>query len=99
MKKIRKQTAAGIAVMLMLAMMLGGCGAAAEMAEVTEEESAVTVSVQNVGTGTITLTNSFVGTISPEETVMVIPLAAGTGGGKFFLGGGAVQAGGGVFFI
>lgn len=85
--------------MLMLAMMLGGCGAAAEMAEVTEEESAVTVSVQNVGTGTITLTNSFVGTISPEETVMVIPLAAGTVTETFFEVGDTVQAGDVLFKI
>ena len=86
--------------MLILAMMLGGCGAAAgDGAQMTEEESAVTVSVQNVGTGTITLTNSFVGTISPEETVMVIPLASGTVTETFFEVGDTVQAGDVLFKI
>ena len=36
MKKTRKQTAAGIAVMLVLAMALGGCGKAAQETAVTE---------------------------------------------------------------
>lgn len=100
MEKFRKQTAAGIAAMLILAMALGGCGAGAEDTEaVTEEETAVTVSVQNVGTGTITLTNSFVGTISPEETVMVIPLTAGTVTETFFEVGDTVQAGDVLFKI
>ncbi len=86
--------------MLILAMALGGCGAGAEDTEaVTEEETAVTVSVQNVGTGTITLTNSFVGTISPEETVMVIPLTAGTVTETFFEVGDTVQAGDVLFKI
>lgn len=85
--------------MLVLAMMLGGCGSAEPAAQVTEEESAVTVSTQSVGTGTITLTNSFMGVISPEETVMVIPLAAGTVTETFFEVGDTVQAGDVLFKI
>lgn len=100
MEKFRKQTAAGIAVMLILTMTLGGCGSAAqETAALEEEETAVTVSTQSVRTGTITLTNSFVGTISPEETVMVIPLAAGTVTETFFEVGDTVQAGDVLFKI
>lgn len=98
MKKIRKQTAGRIAAVLVLAMTLGGCGNAVETA-VTEEESAVTVSTQKVETGTITLTNSFIGTISPEETVMVIPLAQGTVTETFFEVGDTVQAGDVLFKI
>lgn len=86
--------------MLVLAMTLGGCGAAGEdVADMREEEAAVTVSTQSVGTGTITLTNSFVGTISPEETVMVIPLAAGTVTETFFEVGDIVEAGDVLFKI
>lgn len=85
--------------MLVLAMMLGGCGSAAKEADATEEENAVTVSTQSVGTGTITLTNSFMGVISPEETVMVIPLAAGTVTETFFEVGDTVQAGDVLFKI
>lgn len=97
MKKMKRRTAAGIAGMLVLAMALGGCGAADESTET--EESAVTVSTQVVGTGTITLTNSFMGTISPEETVMVIPLAVGTVTETFFEVGDTVNAGDVLFKI
>lgn len=100
MKKIRKQTAGRIAAVLALTLMLGGCGSAAqETAAMDEEESAVTVSTKSVETGTITLTNSFVGTISPEETVMVIPLAQGTVTETFFEVGDTVQAGDVLFKI
>lgn len=97
MKKFKRQTAAGIAVMLVLTAMLGGCGSSAAQTEA--EESAVTVSTQSVGTGTITLVNSFVGTISPQETVMVIPMAAGTVTETFFEVGDTVQAGDVLFKI
>lgn len=98
MKKMKRQKAAGIAVILVLAMALGGCGAAAET-ETAQEESAVTVSTKAVETGTITLTNSFVGTISPQETVMVIPLTAGTVTQTFFEVGDTVEAGDILFKI
>ena len=99
MKKTRRQWTAGIAVMIVLAMTLGGCGDAAKEAAATEEETPVTVSTQSVGTGTITLTNSFMGTISPEETVMVIPLTVGTVTETFFEVGDTVQAGDVLFKI
>lgn len=98
MKKMKRQTAAGIAAILVLAMALGGCGTAAET-ETAQEESAVTVSTKRVETGTITLTNSFVGTISPQETVMIIPLAAGTVTETFFEVGDTVKAGDILFKI
>lgn len=99
MKKITKQTAGRLAAVLALTFMLGGCGSAQETAAMDEEESAVTVSTKSVETGTITLTNSFVGTISPEETVMVIPLAQGTVTETFFEVGDTVEAGDVLFKI
>lgn len=99
MKKFKRQTAAGIAAMLVLTAMLGGCGSSAAQTGVSEEESAVTVSTQSVEAGTITLTNSFIGTISPQETVMVIPMAAGTVTETFFEVGDTVQAGDVLFKI
>lgn len=98
MKKLKRQTAAGLAAILVSAMALAGCGAAEETETVTEE-SAVTVSTKAVENGTITLTNSFVGTISPQETVMVIPLAAGTVTQTFFEVGDTVEAGDVLFKI
>ena len=92
MEKIKRRTAAGIAAILVAAMVLGGCGQTAG-SEATEEESAVTVSTKLVETGTITLTNSFIGTVSPQETVMIIPMAAGTVTETFFEVGDTVQAG------
>lgn len=98
MKKLKRQTAAGLAAILVSAMALTGCGAAEET-ETVAEESAVTVSTKAVENGTITLTNSFVGTISPQETVMVIPLAAGTVTQTFFEVGDTVEAGDVLFKI
>lgn len=99
MKKTKRQMTAGIAAMLVLAMTLGGCGSAAQETDMTQEESAVTVSTQSVQTGTITLNNSFMGVISPEEMVMVIPLTVGTVTETFFEVGDTVQAGDVLFKI
>lgn len=99
MKKIKKRTTAVTAAMLVLAMALGGCGQTADESETAQEESAVTVSTKRVETGTITLTNSFVGVISPQETVMVIPLTAGTVAETFFEVGDEVKAGDVLFKI
>ena len=93
MKTIKKQTTGKIAVLLIAAMILSGCGSALKEEAAVKEESIVTVSTKRVETGTITLSNSFVGTISPEETVMVIPLAQGTVTETFFEAGDTVQAG------
>ncbi|MBD5550813.1 MAG: efflux RND transporter periplasmic adaptor subunit [Lachnospiraceae bacterium] len=99
MKKTGRQKVAVIAMMLVLAMALGGCGSAALETAQTEEESAVTVSTESVETGTITLTNSFIGTVSPQETVMVIPFAVGTVTETFFEVGDTVEAGDVLFKI
>ena len=99
MKTIKQRTAGRIAVLLIAAMSLGGCGSASKEEAAVKEESIVTVSTQRVETGTITLTNSFIGTISPEETVIVIPLAQGTVTETFFEVGDTVQAGDILFKI
>ncbi len=55
--------------------LLAGCGQAAE----TEEEvmsEVIPVQVQQPEAGTLTLQNEFVGTISPEESVYVIPMVS-----------------------
>lgn len=98
MEKVKRQLTAGIAATLVLAMALSGCGRTAG-SETAEEESAVTVDTKLVETGTITLTNSFIGTVSPQETVMIIPMAAGTVTETFFEVGDTVQAGDVLFKI
>lgn len=56
--------------------MLGGCGSNA--VQDTAETSAVVVDMEQAQTGKLTLQNSFVGTVSPQELVYVIPFASGT---------------------
>ncbi len=99
MEKRRRHKAGILAAVLCLAMVSGGCGSASEAETVTEEEASIAVSLQEAATGTITLSNSFVGTISPEETVMVMPLAAGIVTETFFEVGDTVNAGDVLFKI
>ena len=97
MKKFGKRIMSLTAVTMCLAMIMTGCGAAEESVE--QEEASVAVTTEEVGTGTLTLNNAFVGTISPEETVAVIPLAAGTVTETFFEVGDYVEAGDVLFQI
>ena len=55
-------------------MMMTGCGE--ETAEEETVSEAIPVEVQNPETGTLTLKNEFVGTVSPEEFVYVIPMVS-----------------------
>jgi RND family efflux transporter MFP subunit len=66
---------AGIAVILGSSMIFAGCG---ESSVTENDATAVVVEMQQAQTGNITLQNSFVGTVSPQESVYVIPFASGT---------------------
>lgn len=55
-------------------MMMTGCGEEAVEEETVSE--AIPVEVQNPEAGTLTLKNEFVGTVSPEEFVYVIPMVS-----------------------
>lgn len=70
----------GLSVLLVTACLsvpLTGCGQTAEAAETAEEESdAVPVEVQRPEAGSLTLKNEFVGTVSPQESVYVVPLVS-----------------------
>lgn len=72
---VMKKCSAGLALVLGSSMIFAGCGNAVT----TENEiSAVVVDMQQAQTGNLTLQNSFVGTVSPQESVYVIPFASGT---------------------
>lgn len=72
-----KRATSVLAVTACLAMPLTGCGQTAEAAETEEEESdAIPVEVQMPKAGGLTLKNEFVGTVSPEESVYVVPLVS-----------------------
>lgn len=77
-------------------MLLTGCG---KSAEDTSAESAILVDAQVAGKDTLVLSNQFVGSISPQESVYVIPLAQGTVTETFFEVGDFVEAGDVLFKI
>lgn len=86
-----------LSLMLGAGLILSGCGSAATQEQTSS--SAVLVDVQTVGKGDLTLSNQFVGTISPENSVYVIPLAQGTVTETFFEVGDEVNEGDILFKI
>ena len=87
-----------LSLMLAGGLLLSGCGSSAQEQQ-TAANSAVLVDVQTAGKGSLTLSNQFVGTISPEQSVYIIPLAQGTVTETFFDVGDEVQAGDVLFKI
>lgn len=77
--------------------MLGGCGS--NGAQDAVETSAVVVDMKQAQTGKLTLQNSFVGTVSPQEMVYVIPFVSGTVTDTYFEVGDQVNAGDVLFKI
>lgn len=85
-----------LALSLSAGLLLAGCG---NTVQEQETLSAVLVDAQAAGRGTLVLSNQFMGTVSPEESVYVIPLAQGTVTETFFDVGDEVQAGDVLFKI
>lgn len=86
-----------VSIMLGAGLLLTGCSGADTQQQVTSQ--AVLVDVQEAGKGSLVLSNSFVGTISPEDSVYIIPLAQGTVTETFFEVGDEVEAGDVLFKI
>ena len=84
-----------ISAALCMGLLLSGCGSK----EVVETEGAILVDAAQVGRDTLVLSNQFVGMVSPEESVYIIPLAQGTVTETFFEVGDKVQAGDVLFKI
>lgn len=91
-----KKRSAVLSLVLGLGLLCAGCGSAVQEQETV---SAVLVDAEQAGRGTLVLSNQFVGTVSPEESVYVIPLAQGTVTETFFEVGDEVQAGDILFKI
>lgn len=66
-----------MALLLGSSLLLAGCGSAAETGT-GAKTAEIVVDMQEAQTGTLTLQNSFVGSVSPQEQVYVIPFASGT---------------------
>lgn len=80
-------------------MVLAGCSATPQNEVKTTDETSIMVETVAAESGTLTLKNDFIGTISPEETVMIIPLANGTVTDTYFEVGDAVKEGDTLFKI
>ena len=93
----KRNCSAGMALLLGGSLLLGGCGSNA--VQDTTETSAVVVDMEQAQTGKLTLQNSFVGTVSPQEMVYVIPFASGTVTDTYFEVGDQVNAGDVLFKI
>lgn len=76
MKKKREWTA-GLAVGLAVAVGLGGCGQADSQPETEMVEQAAAVSADAPIRGTMRVSGTFVGTVSPQEQVSIVPLVSG----------------------
>ncbi|MBR1703493.1 MAG: efflux RND transporter periplasmic adaptor subunit [Lachnospiraceae bacterium] len=94
---MKRKSKSMIGLVLGVGLCLTGCGSTAQ--EQTAGTSAVLVDVETAGKGSLVLSNQFVGTISPEKSVYIIPLAQGTVTETFFEVGDEVQAGDVLFKI
>lgn len=90
----RRLTAFGLAVTL--SMTAAACG---KSTEEPEEASAVAVEVLTPKAGELTVDTTYIGNVTPQEQVYVIPKASGTVTETFFSVGDAVQAGDVLFKI
>lgn len=93
----KRNCSAGMVLLLGGSLLLGGCGS--NTVQDSTESSAVVVDMEQARTGKLTLQNSFVGTVSPQEMVYVIPFASGTVTDTYFEVGDYVEAGDVLFKI
>ena len=93
----KRNCSVGMALLMGGSLLLGGCGS--NGAQDAVETSAVVVDMKQAQTGKLTLQNSFVGTVSPQEMVYVIPFASGTVTDTYFEVGDQVNAGDVLFKI
>lgn len=94
---MRKSLRLVVCTAMAFSMIVSGCGS--QGSSVTKEESSVVVDVVSVQKDTLTLSNQFVGTVAPEESVYIIPMAQGTVTNTYFEVGDTVQAGDVLFEI
>jgi len=93
---MKKKSCIVMSLMLSASMLFTACGGK-ETAQETVD--AVLVDAQAAGRDNLVLSNEFVGTVSPEESVYVIPMAQGKVTETFFEVGDEVQAGDVLFKI
>ena len=93
---MKRNSSVVVSMVLCASMLFAGCGSTDAAQEAV---SAVLVDAQAAGRDTLVLSNQFVGTVSPEESVYVIPMAQGKVTETFFEVGDEVKAGDVLFQI
>ncbi len=96
---MKKRNKCVLSMMLVLGMSMTFAGCGDTKTDTITEEKSVVVDVMTAEKGTLTLSNQFVGTIAPEESVYVIPMAQGKVTDTYFYVGDMVQAGDVLFEI
>ena len=76
-KKKRRQSWIGLTVCAALAVGVTGCGGKEAEVSIQEEEISVAVAAGMPQVGTLAVSSTFIGTVSPQEQVSIIPLVSG----------------------
>lgn len=90
-----------ISLVLAASLLLSGCAQQADPAAETEtaEEAAVAVKAVSAQIGTLAVSNEFIGTVSPQQQVTVMPMVSGEVDQVYFEVGDEVKAGDVLFHI
>lgn len=87
-----------ISLALAVSLVFSGCGAAVEET-VQEQSSAIAVKAVAAEVGTLAVSNQFIGTVSPQQQVSIMPLVSGEVDAVYAEVGDEVQAGDVLFHI
>ena len=82
-----------LAVLLTAALALGGCQSSTDEAETETADTSLAVEAAVPEVGDLSVSSTFIGTISPQEQVSIIPLVSGEVSSVHFQVGDQVQAG------
>lgn len=94
----RKNRLKGISLLLTAALLAGGCGQEA-VTETETSTAAVAVKAVSPEVGTLTVSNQFVGTVTPQQQVSIVPLVSGVVDAVYAEVGDEVKAGEILFHI
>ena len=88
-----------LSLVLAASLLLSGCAQQADPAAETAEEAAVAVKAVSAQIGTLAVSNEFIGTVSPQQQVTVMPMVSGEVDQVYFEVGDEVKAGDVLFHI
>lgn len=92
-----KDRSGKISLLLVAALVLSGCGTETDAAQ--EASSAIAVKAAEAELGTLAVSNQFIGTVSPQQQVSIIPLVSGEVDAVYAEVGDEVEAGEVLFHI